>query len=166
MHGDKYTLDIGCGKNKVKGAIGIDINKNTDANVICDIEKSLPFKDSVFDEIHCNQVVEHVNNLIDFMEEIHRIGKNHAKVFINAPYYKSIYAYSDPTHKRFITEDSFHYFTGAKGGFYTSARFKINNISYTYDFIAKKLLFVPKILFRRYIFNSTHGISFELMIVK
>ena len=166
MHGDKYTLDIGCGTNKVKGSIGIDINKNTDADVICDIEKSLPFKDCVFDEIHCNQFIEHVSDLTGLMEEIHRIGKNHAKVFINAPYYKSIYAYSDPTHKRFITEDTFKYFTGDLKGYYTSVRFKINNISYTYDFIAKKLLFIPKIFFRRYIFNSTHGISFELEILK
>lgn len=31
-------LDIGCGKNKVKEAVGIDINKISDADVLSDIQ--------------------------------------------------------------------------------------------------------------------------------
>jgi len=160
-------LDIGCGKNKVDGAIGIDVNKNSDADVICDIEKGLPFKDSIFDGVYCNQIIEHVSDLIRFMEEIHRISKNHAKIFIDAPYYASFTAHQDPTHKTFITEYTFDYFIeNSPYKYYTKTRFKILTISYKYSKIAKILFFVPKRILRRFLFNSTLGIYFELEVVK
>jgi len=161
-------LDIGCGRNKVGGAVGVDISKNSDADVICDIEKSLPFKDSIFDEIYCNQLIEHVSDLIKLMEEIHRVGKeNTAMVFINAPYYASFDAFSNPDHKRYITECTFDMFTeGHYDSYTTSARFKIRKISFNYGIIPKLFFFLPKMVFRRFVFNSTHGISFELEVVK
>lgn len=160
-------LDIGCGKNKVEGAIGIDINKDSDADIICDIEKGLSFKDSVFDEVYCNQIVEHISDLIRFMEEIHRVSKNQARVFIEAPYYASFTAYQDPTHKTFITEHTFDYFLEKSPyRYYTKTRFKILNISYKYSKIAKILFFIPRRYLRRFVFNSTLGISFELGAVK
>lgn len=160
-------LDIGCGKNKIEGAIGIDISKNSDVDLICDIEKGLPFKDSVFVEIYCNQILEHVNDLIKLMEEIHRVCRSHAKVFISTPYYASLDAFSNPDHKRFITEYTFDMFTEWHCDSYiTDARFKINKISFNYGILPKVFFFIPKIIFRRFVFNSTHGISFELEVVK
>ena len=159
-------LDVGCGRNKVEGAIGVDVNKDSAADVICDIEKSLPFKDDVFDEIYCRQIIEHVGHLIRLMEELHRVGKNKAKVFVTAPYYASGAAFTDPTHRRFITEHTFDYFTGARCTFYTKSRFTINKVSYRYGIIPRIFFFIPKFLFRRFLFNSTHGIYFELEVVK
>jgi len=160
-------LDVGCGKNKVDGAIGIDISKDSDADVICDIERGLPFKDSVFDEVYCNQIVEHVSDLVSFMEEIHRVSKNHAKVFIDAPYYASFTAYQDPTHKTFITEHTFDYFLeNSPYNYYTKARFRVVKISYKYSKITRILFFIPKRILRRFLFNSTLGIHFELEVVK
>jgi hypothetical protein len=40
-------LDVGCGKNKRKGAIGIDIDPNSDADVIHDLNIfPWPFNDN------------------------------------------------------------------------------------------------------------------------
>ena len=159
-------LDIGCGRRKVEGAIGIDIRRDTDADVICDIERPLPFRDESFDEIYCHQIVEHVIDLIALMEEIFRISTGNARVFIEAPYYASIGAYTDPTHRGFITEHTFDYFKGSRCGFYTESRFKVTRISYRYGIVPRLLFFVPKFLCRRFLFNSTHGISFELLVIK
>lgn len=41
----------------------------------CDCNKELPYKDSIFDIIHSNQVIEHLSNTDMFMEEIYRILK-------------------------------------------------------------------------------------------
>lgn len=44
------------------------------------------------------------------MDEVYRILKVGAKATIIAPYYSSIRAWQDPTHKRAISENSFFYY--------------------------------------------------------
>jgi ubiquinone/menaquinone biosynthesis C-methylase UbiE len=163
---DTMKLDMGCGTNKVPGAIGVDRNRDTSADVICDVERTIPFRDDSFAEIHCRQLVEHVDDLVALMEEIHRVGRKGAKVIVEAPFYASMGAYSDPTHRRFITEHTFDYFTGSTCSFYTRSRFRICRMRFRYGIVPRVLFFIPKLLFRRFLFNSTHGISFELEVVK
>jgi hypothetical protein len=43
-------------------------------------------------------------------QELHRISAPGANIFIDAPYYLSRNAYTDFTHKNFMTEESFGYF--------------------------------------------------------
>ncbi len=44
------TLDVGCGRNKYPGAIGIDRNRDTAADVICDLDRvPYPFREGRFD---------------------------------------------------------------------------------------------------------------------
>ena len=46
------VLDIGCGTNKVPGAVGMDKNPRTDADVIHDLDDlPYPFADDEFDEV-------------------------------------------------------------------------------------------------------------------
>ena len=77
---DWKILDIGCG-----------YSANTFATTICDVQdlsefykeknfiklnsKNLPFKDKEFDFVILSHVMEHVANLIEFKNEIERIGK-------------------------------------------------------------------------------------------
>jgi len=106
-------LDIGCGHNKKEGYISIDKSPDVDADYIVDVEtEPLPFKDSSVDEIHCAHLVEHIHNLIPFMNECYRVLKPGGRMEILAPYYTAIQATQDPTHVRFISENSFLYFTG------------------------------------------------------
>ena len=51
-------LDIGCGKNKKEGFIGIDIDPHSNADIISSALK-LPFDDESIDEIHSSHLVEH-----------------------------------------------------------------------------------------------------------
>jgi len=39
-------------------------------------------------------------------------------------------------------------------------------ISYKYHMMPKIFFFIPKIIFRRLLFNSTYNISFELEVIK
>lgn len=120
-------LDLGCGKNKTTGAIGMDINPASDADIIHDFNIfPYPFKDSTFDLVVCNQVLEHLDDVFKTMEEIHRISKSGAIVKIWVPHFSSSDFYSDPSHKRSFSSRSFNYFTGdyPELDFYTEARFK------------------------------------------
>lgn len=69
-----------------------------------------PFADNTVDEIYCSHYIEHVPDLMKFMNEIYRICIDGAKVQFLAPYYSSIRAWQDPTHKRAISENTFMYF--------------------------------------------------------
>jgi predicted SAM-dependent methyltransferase len=72
-----------------------------------------PFEDESADEIYCSHYIEHTTNLIRFMDEIYRILKQGRDCTMVAPYYNSIEAWRDPTHRRAISEDTFNYFNKA-----------------------------------------------------
>ena len=120
-------LNIGCGKKPLKGYINLDFVKLPGVDVVHNLNKfPYPFKNNQFDEIFADNVLEHLDDLIRVMEEIHRISKKNAKIKIIVPYYNHHFAYQDPTHKHFFTLDSFDYFTGQGSlSFYSKARFEI-----------------------------------------
>lgn len=111
MSENKKILDLGCGNKKRIGSIGIDINPRSQADVIHNLNIfPYPFESSTFDEIFVDNVLEHVENVMKTVEEIHRIGKPNSLVKIIVPYFRSRWAYIDPTHRNFFTADSFSYF--------------------------------------------------------
>jgi len=105
-------LDIACGQNKQKGFKGVDCVPLPGVDFVWDLEKFPwePFKDNSVEEIYCSHYLEHTSDLIKFMDEIWRICLHDAKVTFVCPYYTSIRAWQDPTHKRAISEATFYYF--------------------------------------------------------
>lgn len=106
-------LDLGCGQNKQNGFKGVDIVAGPGVDYVLDLEQFpwTPFEDNSVEEVYCSHYVEHTNDLITFMDEIWRICVDGAKVTLIAPYYTSIRAWQDPTHKRVISEATWLYFT-------------------------------------------------------
>jgi len=104
-------LDLGCGHKKFPGAIGIDNNPNTEADIIHDLNSMpYPFEDSFFDGIYADNIIEHLDNVVNVMEELSRISKAGATIKIIVPYFRAKWAYIDPTHRHHFTVDSFSYF--------------------------------------------------------
>jgi SAM-dependent methyltransferase len=96
----RTILDVGCGNNKAPGAWGIDLDPGTQADVICDLNgTSWPLAGGQFEEILCNQVLEHVTDVMRFMEEAHRLARPGALVKVVTPHYTSPSSYADPTHR-------------------------------------------------------------------
>lgn len=96
-------LDLGCGKNKTKGAIGVDWDKDSAADITHDLNVyPYPFADNEFDHIICSHIVEHVNDVKRLMEEIHRIAKPNAIVEGITPHFSNPCAYYDPTHRHYF----------------------------------------------------------------
>jgi SAM-dependent methyltransferase len=176
-------LDLGCGKKKLPGSFGIDINPSSDADIIHDLNIfPYPFADNEFDEIHCDSILEHLDDFFRVMEEIHRIAACNGIVRIKVPYYTSFDAYTDPTHKHFFTSRSFDYFReDYVYNYYTKARFIIVDIHLIFlklrqlggisphkllgiEFLANKCLKIYEAFFA-YIFPA-HIISYELKVIK
>ncbi len=120
------TLDVGCGLNKRPGAIGIDRNLRTAADVLADIDSGgLPFLDSTIRAISLVHVIEHVEGVIGVMEEAHRVLVPGGRLLIETPHYSDASSFADPTHRWHLNSFSFRYFT-EPGGFdyYSTCRFR------------------------------------------
>jgi SAM-dependent methyltransferase len=120
-------LDVGCGRNKRPGAIGVDRNPRTAADVLCDLDHfPWPFRDSSFDELYATHVIEHVADVIRTMEEFHRLVRPGGRVHIVTPHYTDFSSFCDPTHRWHLNSYSFRYFGADDAGFgyYSGARFR------------------------------------------
>lgn len=126
-------LDLGCGKKKRPNSIGVDYSDRHDADVIHDLNRfPYPFVNNFADQIYLDNVLEHLDEPMRVMEEVYRIAKIGGTVKVIVPYFRSVWAYIDPTHKTFYTVDSFSYFDPrhiiSKRYDYTSARFIVEKV--------------------------------------
>jgi SAM-dependent methyltransferase len=173
----KAALDVGCGRAKVAGSVGIDIAVASDADVRHDLGVfPYPVEDNRFDVIFCRNVIEHVPDVVRLMEEIHRMGKPGADVFITTPHFSSVYSYQDPTHVRHLSMESLDYFTRdtKHSNFYSSCRFEITERaldfgkSIPFSWIARALFALsPKRYEKHFAFMfPANSIFFRLRVVK
>jgi SAM-dependent methyltransferase len=104
----KKILDVGCGQNKFPGAIGIDANPRTQADIIHDLGVfPYPFRDDEFDEVISRHVIEHVPDVLGFVNELHRITKPGGRLKIVTPHYSNPDWATDPTHRNHFNSYSF-----------------------------------------------------------
>lgn len=143
-------IEFGCGNAKTAGAIVIDINPRSQADIIHDLNVfPYPLTDDSADRIICRDVLEHVENFIKTMEEIWRIAKADCLIEISGPFMSSVNYFSDPTHKRAFTSRSFDYFVAGT---------EVHKHSYSY--VTFELIFVsydPDQL------KTRHGISLWIL---
>ncbi|MFN8179675.1 MAG: methyltransferase domain-containing protein [bacterium] len=122
------VLDVGCGRDKLPGAVGIDRSSDTAADVVHDLDRfPWPFADGTFHEVRCQDVIEHLRDVVAVMEEIHRITAPDALVRIRVPHFSSVQAFTDPTHRHFFSSESFDYFAPERTlyAYYSAARFRV-----------------------------------------
>jgi SAM-dependent methyltransferase len=123
----KKILDVGCGQNKFAGAVGIDSNPRSHADVIHDLGVvPYPFADDEFDEVICRHVIEHVPDVMAFVSELHRVTKPGGRIKIITPHYSNPDWSTDPTHRNHFNSYSFTCFmpTRTPFPFYTNVELK------------------------------------------
>ena len=69
-----HILDVGCGRKKYPGSIGIDMSAAGQADVLCDWTRT-PFADSTFDEVRLIHMIEEVDDIFRVLAEAHRVAK-------------------------------------------------------------------------------------------
>jgi len=124
QHGYKELM-LGCGdlrKKRLKpedaeeewqNLITLDMNPAVNPDVVHDLNVlPWPFDDDQFDEIHAYEVLEHLGaqgdyqSFFDHFNEIHRILKPGGYLLASTPTWDGMWAWSDPGHKRVISEGS------------------------------------------------------------
>jgi len=123
------ALHLGCGAAKLPGATGVDALALPGVDVVHDLNTTpWPFAEGSFDVILAHSVLEHLGSVVDFMNEAYRVGKPGARLVIGVPYFRSVDASDDPTHRHFFTARSMDYFLddgNARAAYaYSGARFK------------------------------------------
>ncbi len=166
-------LDLGCGGAKAKDAIGVDLRSCSGVDLVCNLNKyPWPFKESVFDMIYCRDIIEHLDDVVKTMQEIHRISKNGARLIISTPHFAHPNSFRDPTHKWHFTIDSFDYFTQElKYPVYTKEKFKIIKKEFKFRRKFGISAILAKVSSRRYEKYYSHrfppyGLYFELEVLK
>jgi len=118
-------LDLGCGERKRPDAVGVDIAETDDVDVVQDLdagEWDLP--EDTFSDVQVHHVYEHLENPVQFMENLWEVCVDGASVEIVSPHVSS-QNWHDPTHKRLLGSKSFVNFTeDAHFPFYSDVRFE------------------------------------------
>ncbi len=124
--GTRSILNLGCGLKKNADAINLDLRSEVNPDVVHDLNRTpWPFDDSQFSRVLAYDVLEHCDDVIAVMDEIHRISANQGTVEITVPHFSCVNAFIDPTHRHFFGWSSFHYITGEREpSFYTAKRFR------------------------------------------
>jgi SAM-dependent methyltransferase len=124
-------LDVGCGINKFPGAIGIDRIRGTAADLLADLDHfPYPFRDRSFDQIRAVHVIEHVADVVQTIEEFHRLLRSGGTVYIATPHYTDFSSFCDPTHRWHLNSFSLRYFGEDHAGFgyYSRCRFREKSV--------------------------------------
>lgn len=109
----EYTplrLDLGCGRHKKEGFLGIDVAPLEGVDMVLDLKKTpWPWESDSVDYIYSHHTLEHFNpvDFVNVMNEAYRVLKpgNHFEIIV--PLYPSDSAMQDFDHKMYFTTETF-----------------------------------------------------------
>lgn len=110
-------LDLGCGKNKKEGFVGVDAMMFDGVDVVTDLAlHAWPWNDGTIEEAHCSHMLEHVpaTQRPHFFNELHRVLKPNGRATIITPHWCSNRAYGDLTHEWPPVSEMFYWYLNAK----------------------------------------------------
>lgn len=108
------ALNIGAGQTFIPGCINIDIAPYADVSL--DLNREiLPFSDDSVDTVFTYHTIEHLDNYLFALSEIHRVMKHGARLFVGVPYVTlTEYNLVNPYHRQHFNEYSFDFFEPGK----------------------------------------------------
>jgi SAM-dependent methyltransferase len=126
-NGARASLHLGSGEKYMPGAVNVDLTAATNPDVVHDLNvRPWPFTTSSFDEVHAYDVIEHLDDVLKSVEEIHRVVRPGGALHVIVPHFSSDGAFTDPTHRHYFGARTFDYMTeGHSNAFYTQARFRV-----------------------------------------
>jgi cyclopropane fatty-acyl-phospholipid synthase-like methyltransferase len=133
-------LNLGAGRDIQNGWVNVDYLALPGIDVVHNLAiYPWPFQDESVEEIRAIDIIEHMPShtrdlrpgVIAFIEQSYRILIPGGKILIQTPGHRAEFAWTDPTHVRTFTRDSFTFFDpaqpfGMKDGFYSHAKFSVN----------------------------------------
>lgn len=170
---DQLRINLGCGNKRIEGYIGVDRFPCAAAAVLCDVTRSLPFRDNSVDEFYLDNLVEHVPDIPALMAEIVRTARSGARISIVTPHFTSLSSWKDPTHLHHLSYFSFDHFEKMSVRHYVGSGLKVaqRNLSFgggLLGLVGRMIFSISPEAFERkycFIFRAS-TLRFELEVVK
>ncbi len=165
-------INLGGGNDRMPGYTNIDILALPNVDMVHDLATGIPLPDGSVAEVYTTHFLEHLDDVVFMMKEIYRVCAPGALVKIKAPYFKSVGAFKDPTHKSFFTEKTFDYFNQG-----TVDRHELPDYNLGVNFATEKIAYVwaapwlrylpgKKAFWLKYFWNIARSIYYELRVIK
>lgn len=101
---DEKVVDLGCGRSKVPGSIGLDCFKDPAVDVVHDLDVfPYPFGNDSLDAVYLNHCIEHLLDPKRTLEECLRIVRPQGNIFITVPHVTNLASFGDVTHRRYFS---------------------------------------------------------------
>ena len=117
---EKTTLNLGCGTNKIIGALNVDAFEICEPDLVWDLNNTpWPLETETFDVVIAHHVLEHLVDWWSAFEEIARVTKVGGRIEIAVPHESASTALGMRDHFHLFSQWSFHGIQGV--GYSTSA---------------------------------------------
>jgi SAM-dependent methyltransferase len=134
--GRGLRLNLGCGRRSLPGFYGVDHLDLPGVDIVADLNEPLSLlPDDSVDAVYSRHTLEHVEELLPLISELHRVTRPGGRIEIIVPHFSNPYGYSDPTHVRFFGLYSFFYFSDETDqprrkvpSFYIPERFTVESV--------------------------------------
>jgi len=104
---DSAILDIGCGRRKFPGAIGMDMYPGQAVDLVHNLDSiPWPIRDESFDLVIASHILEHVQDFGGVLLETHRILRPEGTLIVRCPHFSSRDSYRNPTHVRHLSYEA------------------------------------------------------------
>ena len=130
-------LDLGCGRGKRPGAVGLDLCPHPGVNLVADLDGGLPLAADSFDLVILRHAAEHVRDLSALMGEVHRVLRPGGMLQVLTPHFSSAASHTDPSHFLHLGLFSFDYFCGL-------AQDDFRPQGFSYEMVGRRLIFGRK----------------------
>jgi predicted SAM-dependent methyltransferase len=112
---EQTKLNMGCGFNKLDGYWNVDVEKKCNPDEVINLEETpWPYDDNFFEQIHANNILEHLGHtpqiFTNVMKEMYRVSQHGAIWNIQVPHHRCDLYWDDYTHVRVLTPKTFKMF--------------------------------------------------------
>jgi SAM-dependent methyltransferase len=163
-------LNIGAGRTYIPSFVNLDISEN--AEIVIDISNTpLPFEDNSVDVVFSHHTLEHVENYLFAISEIHRVLKHGGLFYLGLPYVTlTEYNLVNPYHLHHFNEFSFDFFDPKhlKGSAVEENKVTFVKVFHRFHYL-KNFNWLPQFMknwCRRHLFNVVKKIDFCLVAIK
>lgn len=125
-------LNLGSGHSLFPGYTNVDRHPLPTVDVVTDLDLvDWPWNDGSVERIEANNIFEHVHDPINFITECHRILQPGGHLHIRTPDISSPDSWTDPTHVRHCTPDSFSFWIADGNPHYVASNAQYGGVAFT-----------------------------------
>lgn len=100
--------NLGCGDDYREGWHNVDVRDSVECDEVVDLDGTpWPWPDDTFRHVLMDNVIEHLDNRLDALHELHRVVEPMGTIVLRFPHWNSPGHWSTPSHQGTLTHRTF-----------------------------------------------------------